>query len=318
MYSRLGIAITDKCNAACEMCCFGCSPKATHTLSRELIKDVIRQAGESGEIRTVGFSGGEAFLYFDLLLECSSYAKSLGLPVSINTNGFWGRNEKRALEMLKALKEAGVYLICFSADSYHQQYVPIEDLRTAMRLTHAVGIEVDINIMKTEYSDDIVRMTEALRPEIYEATIAHHPMLPVGKALENMKSSDFVDSIESKDARCTFHSIVTVCFDGNYYMCCSQFCMEIPLLKLGNANEIAFKDVKKRIISNDYLYVMLRNGFGWYVDQARELGYDIPERVCTGCHCCYLIFRNQKLLDDIRERVEEEAGRLRVQHLLGQ
>ena len=54
-----------------------------------------------------------------------------------------------------------------------------------------------------------------------------------------------------------------------------------------------------------------------YVEQARALGYDIPERVCNACHCCYLIFRNQKLLDEIKDRVAEEAGRLRIQHLLG-
>lgn len=317
MYDQLGIAIADKCNAACEMCCFRCSPNGKHELSSELIKDVIRQASEVEGMQAVGFSGGEAFLFFDLLLDCSAYAKSLGLAVVINTNGFWGRNEKRALEMLKALKAAGVEVICFSTDRYHQQYVPLEDLRTAVRLTHAMGIAVDINIMETAHSDDIVRITEALRPEIYDTVVNHHPMLPIGKALENMQEGDFVDNTDSKSAHCLFRGDPSLCFDGNYYMCCSQFSREIPRLNLGSAKEIAFKDLGKRISSDDYLYVMLRNGFGWYVDQARELGYDIPERVCTACHCCYLIFRNQKLLDDIKDRVAEEAGRLRIQHLLG-
>lgn len=317
LYSKFGIGITDKCSAACEMCCFGCSPEGKRTLSAEMIKDTIRQASEMEGIRSVGFSGGEAFLYFDMVLDCTSYAKSLGLKVSANTNGFWGRNEERASEMLKALKAAGMDLICFSTDCYHQEYVPLEDLRTAIRLTQAAGIQVDLNTMKTAHDGDIVNVMEGLRPEIYDVTVAYYPMLPVGKALERMTESDFVDSIESKFAKCTYQGIVTLCFDGYYYMCCSQFCMDIPRLKLGNAKEIALKDVEKRILSDDYMYVMLRNGFGWYVDQARALGYDIPERVCSACHCCYLIFNNQKLLDDLRERVTEEAGRLRIQHILG-
>ena len=318
MFSRLGIGITDKCSAACEMCCFGCSPAGKRNLSREIMMDVIRQAGEAEEIRSVGFSGGEAFLYFDLLLECTAYAHAQGLKVSVNSNGFWGKNEKRAREMLRELKTAGMGLICFSADTYHQQYVPLEDLRTAMRLTHEAGIEVDLSIMRTAQPDGIVYVAEALRPEIYDATVTYYPMLPVGKALENMKEADFVDSIRTQAARCTFNGIVTLCFDGNYYMCCSQFCTDIPRLKLGTPGEMTLRDAETRVASDDYLYVMLMNGFGWYADQARALGYDIPERVCTACHCCYLIFRNEKLLEDLKERVEEEAGRLRIQHLLGQ
>ena len=62
---------------------------------------------------------------------------------------------------------------------------------------------------------------------------------------------------------------------------------------------------------------MLRKGLAWYIDLARELGYEIPNYLCSACHCCYYVFRNQKLLDEIKDRVQEEAGRLRVQHLLG-
>lgn len=317
MFRKLAIGMTDKCSAECEMCCFGCSPNGSRTLSSDLMKDVIRQASEVEEIRAVGFSGGEPFMVYDQLLDCCHYTQSLGLQVTVNTNGFWGRNEKRAVEMLEALKAAGVTALSFSADRYHQKFVPIEDLRTAMRLTHAVGLEQDVTIMETAHSDDIVRMTEALRPEIYCATVINHPMLPVGKALESVEEGNFLRFFDSKDAICTFDGMFQLNFDGHYYMCCSQYCREIPRLNLGDAREVRFRDLKKKITSDDYLYVMLRKGFGWYVVRARELGYDIPERVCTSCHCCYMIMGNQKLLDEMRECVAEEAGRLRVQHLLG-
>ena len=91
---KLAIAMTDKCSAACDMCCFGCSPQGKRTLSNALMKDVIRQASEIDGVRGVGFTGGDPFMVYDQLLECSAYAKSLGLRVTVNTNGFWGRNEK--------------------------------------------------------------------------------------------------------------------------------------------------------------------------------------------------------------------------------
>ena len=315
--SKLAVGMTDKCSAACDMCCFGCSPQGKHTLSNELMKDVIRQAGEIKEIRGVGFTGGDPFMVFDQLLECSAYAKSVGLHVSVNTNGFWGKNEKQAAEKLAALKEAGVEAISFSADRHHQQYVPIEVLKTAMRLTRAAGMLTDLTIMETAHTDDIVRMTEALRPEIYHASVVNHPMLPVGKALEKVRDGEFIRHFETKDARCTFFGMVQLNFDGSYYMCCSQFSREIPQINLGDARKVQLKDLERRITSDDYLYVMLRNGLVWYIDLARELGYEIPDYLCSPCHCCYYVFRNQKLLNEIRDRVEQEAGRLRVQHLLG-
>ena len=317
MFHKLAIGITDKCSAACDMCCFGCSPQGKHTLSIELLKDVIRQASEMEGTRAVGFTGGDPFMVYDLLLESCAYAKSLGLRITVNTNGFWGRNEKRALEMLKALKAAGVELLSFSADRYHQQYVPIEDLKTAMRLTQAVGMRCDISIMETAHSDDIVRMTEALRPEIYQTSVVSHAMLPVGKALERVQDGEFIRHFETKEAKCGYFGMMQLNFDGNYYMCCSQFCREIPRIKLGDAREVPLKDLQRRITSDDYLYVMLRNGLVWYINLARERGYEIPNYLCSACHCCYYVFRNQKLLDEIKDRVEQEAGRLRVQHLLG-
>ena len=314
---KLAIAMTDKCSAACDMCCFGCSPQGKHTLSNELMKDVIRQASEIESVQSVGFTGGDPFMVFDQLLECSQYAKSVGLRVTVNTNGFWGRNEKRAYELLQQLKEAGVEAISFSADRYHQQFVPIEDLRTAMRVTNNVGMLTDISIMETAHSDDIVRMTEALRPEIYQASVINHVLLPVGSALERVKEGEFIRYFESKEARCTFFGMIQLNFDGNYYMCCSQFCREIPRINLGDARTVKLKDLENRITSDDYLYVMLRNGLTWYVDLAREMGFEVPDYLCSACHCCYYVFRNQELLDAIKDRVEAEAGRLRVQHLFG-
>lgn len=317
MFSKLAIAMTDRCSAACDMCCFGCTPKGKRTLGNDLMKDVIHQASEMDGIRSVGFSGGEPFMVYDQLLECCSYAKSLGLRITVNTNGFWGRNEKKARQMLEELKKAGVELLSFSADRYHQEFVPIEDLRTAMRLTAEAGLLSNVSIMEIAGSDDIVKMTESLRPEIYQTAVINHPMLPVGKALESVSDDDFIRFFESKNAKCTFSGMIQLNFDGHYYLCCSQFCREIPRINFGDARNVKLKDLERKISSDDYLYVMLRNGLAWYVDLAKNMGFTIPNYLCSACHCCYFVFRNQEFLTKIRDQVEAEAGRLRIEHLLG-
>ncbi|MBO4266233.1 MAG: radical SAM protein [Lachnospiraceae bacterium] len=315
--SKIAIAMTDKCSASCEMCCFKCSPEGKNTLSTDFMKDVILQASKINGIQSIGFTGGDPFMVFDQLLECSAYAHSLGLRVSVNTNGFWGKNEKRAFELVGKLKEAGVESMSFSADHIHQEYVPIADLKMAMRAVTAHNMLLDVTIMETSTSENIVRMTEALRPEIYQSSIANHPMLPAGNALEKVKEGEFIRYFASKAAYCPFFGMASLNFDGNYYMCCSQFCREIPPLNLGSAHEVKLADLDRRISSNDYLYVMLRRGLSWYVDLAGQLGYEIPQYLCSPCHCCYYVFRNEKLLDEIKETVKNEAGRLRVSHLLG-
>ena len=315
LVKKLGLVMTDRCSAACDMCCFHCTPHGKRHLSVEKMKDAIRQASEL-RVPTVGFTGGEPFLFYDRLLECAAYAKSLGLRVTVNTNGFWGADEELYRERLARLKKAGVEALYFSADRHHQKYVPVESLRTAIRIAKDAGLSVEVSIMETVDSDDIIRMTEALRPEIYGVRINNHPMLPAGKAVEEISEDKYIRHFETKEARCPFLGLLQLNFDGSYYMCCSQFTRDIPILNLGSSDEISIKEARQRIISNDYLYVMLKNGLTWYLSAARELGYDVPDFLCSPCHCCYYVFRNEKLLADIKERVEKEAGRLRLERLL--
>ena len=75
MISKLAFTMTNRCTASCAMCCFKCTPNGKMRLETELIKDVCRQVVEAKTVRSVGFTGGEAAIYFDQLLECSAYAK---------------------------------------------------------------------------------------------------------------------------------------------------------------------------------------------------------------------------------------------------
>lgn len=315
LFSKLAIAITDKCTAACSMCCFSCSPSCKQHLETDLIKSVIDEVTETKTMRSIGWSGGEAFLYYDQMLECTVYAKSKGLRLTVNTNGYWGKDPVRALEMMKELKTAGIELVSFSADRYHQQFVPIKDLKTALRACDEAGLLTDISFMDTKDSDDIVQLTEQLRPEIYHTIIQPHPLLPVGRAMETIKEERIVTSFKTENSKCSFGGLVHLNFDGNYYLCCSQFCKEIPPIRIGKAGVTSFTELEQKVSSNPYLYVMLMEGFQWYIEKANEYGIELPAYVCSCCHCCYFIFRNKDFLRQIRDDVEKESERLHLQKL---
>jgi MoaA/NifB/PqqE/SkfB family radical SAM enzyme len=133
-FTHMGFIMTNRCNAACKICCFSCSPRGNLTLGREAIKDCIRQAADMGTFETIGFSGGEAILYFDQLKDCTACARDLGFRVTLVTNGFWARDYAKGLSMMTELAEAGLKSVSFSVDKFHQEFVPVETVADAMSI----------------------------------------------------------------------------------------------------------------------------------------------------------------------------------------
>ena len=78
--------MTDKCTAECEMCCFACSPQKNNVMDVGLLRQIIDQAAKMPNINTVGFSGGEVFLQYDILVEMAKYASKQELRTMMTLN----------------------------------------------------------------------------------------------------------------------------------------------------------------------------------------------------------------------------------------
>jgi MoaA/NifB/PqqE/SkfB family radical SAM enzyme len=83
------------------------------------VEDALRQIKDAKTVNSVYFEGGEPFLYFPLLLESLSMAKSMGFKTGIVTNAYWGESERDAELWLKPIAEIGVDDISISDDEYH-------------------------------------------------------------------------------------------------------------------------------------------------------------------------------------------------------
>ena len=311
LFDKLSIQVTDQCSAACDICCLSCSPQGKNTLETGDMKRVIRQAAEAGGMKEICFSGGEPLLYTDRVLACAAYAAELGLQSSVFTNGFWGADEKRAAEWAAALYQAGVRRMHYSSDAWHQQYVPFQALETAMRCTREAGMRNELSIMEIRDSDHRKQAMEAMPAEYRAARVIAHPMFPLGRAKEQVGEDRCLKLFPARDARCIYDGLATLMFDGSYYLCCSMYCTSIPRVRLGHMREISFAQLEERVLSDDYLYIMLKEGFGWYLQRMRELGCEVPELVSFPCECCALVFNNDSFLEQIREEVRHRARALR-------
>lgn len=314
----LAFLMTDKCNASCNMCCFSCTPKGKALLDKEVMKDYMRQAAELGTVTTVSFSGGESIIYYDQLKECIEYAKSLGFRSTLVSNGFWAKDYEQGYKKIKGLVDVGLSALSISVDKYHQEFVPIESVKNAIRIIDQFGLPSAISLMDLKDGESVYHSVEALRPEIYGKNLIVYPVFPAGKALETVDPDQLIRACSSETAQCPFDHFITVLFDGTLMMCCTQFSRDLPMTHLGKFGETSLKEAIDNFNKDDFIYVMMANGLGWYAKIAREMGFKVEDNYCVSCHLCHELMSNPEFVKQVEPYVKKEAGRLRIKKLFSQ
>jgi hypothetical protein len=104
----------------------------------------IDQAGEIPTVRWISLTGGEPFLYPQLLESSVRHASDGGLQTECVTNCYWAETEHKAEEMLGGLVEAGLDGINISTDDFHQRHIPFERVRSCFNAAKNLGLKVVI------------------------------------------------------------------------------------------------------------------------------------------------------------------------------
>jgi hypothetical protein len=307
--------MTDRCNASCRMCCFSCGPSGKQLLNMARMKEYMDQAKELGTIETIAYSGGEAFTHYDQLKECVAYAARLGFNVTLATNGFWAGNDE-GVRLMGDLVRAGLRQVSISLDKYHQEYVPMETARRAARVLSDLGVLSIVTVMDAKDGTSLKETLDNMRPEIYGPDLILYPMFNAGAAKGNFNDDQFIKACRTETARCPFSRDIVVLFDGSLMMCCSQYSQDIPIAQLGKFDADSLETAVTRLKQSDFIYVMLNDGFGWYVERAGEFGCSFDQFYGVPCELCHDIFTNGKLVEELAPLVRQEAGKLRVAKLL--
>lgn len=151
--SSITIMTTFKCTAACEECCYQCSPNSKVKLTLEEITSYIQESKDCfPKLASVYFTGGECFLLAEDLIDAIEFSTKLGLATRCVTNGFWGRKKMKALSLAKKLKIAGLNEINFSTGDDHQKYVPLDSVINAAIACSSEGIRSLIIVEGSEES----------------------------------------------------------------------------------------------------------------------------------------------------------------------
>ncbi len=117
--SGLHFLLTYQCTYECDHCFVYGSPFAKGTFTLAQIKRVLADAAAVGHINQIYFEGGEATLFYPLLIESIRAARSLGFQVGLVTNGFFGTSEADAELWLSPLVDLGINDLSISDDAFH-------------------------------------------------------------------------------------------------------------------------------------------------------------------------------------------------------
>lgn len=145
MLTQLHILLTYTCNYECDHCFLYCSPRSRGTFTLKQIEHVIVEAIKIGTIDWIYFEGGEAFLYYPLLVESIKLARDFGFKVGIVTNSYWATNEEDAELWLRDIAKSGVTAIEISNDEFHF----VEDNRELPKIAQNVAKRLKIPSIST-------------------------------------------------------------------------------------------------------------------------------------------------------------------------
>jgi len=133
------------------------SPQAKGTFTLNQIKRVFEELDKIGTIEMVYFEGGEAFLFYPLMVEGIRIARDRGFKAGIVTNSYWATTEEDAELWLRPLFELGVSNLSLSDDSFHfedeKESLAKNALAAAKRLGMPVGV-ISIDKPTVEISKD--------------------------------------------------------------------------------------------------------------------------------------------------------------------
>ncbi len=135
--------LTFKCTAECRHCSYKAAPNRTGCIKPKQTYQYLEELIKIFPLESVWVHGGEPFLYFESLEQIIRKANEMDIPrKGVITNCFFAKNERKVKKKLKRLKDAGLTAITFSCDSFHQEFVPIEYVKNALKAAVMIGFDL--------------------------------------------------------------------------------------------------------------------------------------------------------------------------------
>jgi MoaA/NifB/PqqE/SkfB family radical SAM enzyme len=322
----IGLLVTTRCTAACQHCCFGCTPHGDQlsgdvTMTLAEAKSYINQAITlPGGLRRLGISGGEPFLLRHDLVEIVRYGRAKGAKrITINTACYWATSRKAALWRLRPLREAGLDQLDISTDDFHTEFISLDNVRRALEVGQELGLGVSVNSVITRKTNNQQTLLAQLG-DAAAGVVAHEwKCMPTGAAQQFIPLDDLFQKPGLPTEPCPAPNFI-IRSDGDAYFCCSPSGWT-PDLKLGNAKEEPLTVLWHRFCNRELYRTLMAEGPVAFVPAIEAAGqaYRLRPSYVNTCDLCHHILSDPVLARITRENVgQRELRRVqKIGHVLG-
>ena len=197
------IEVTDQCNLACVHCSSNAGVHRSKFLEIGIVIRILKEAYELGA-RKISFSGGEPFLWLDLI-EAINVGFKLGYDVSVYTTGNVPDFNRSICEIHNAGLARLIFSVYSSSDSIHESITRIRGsfANTIKSITYSVAANIETELhfvaLKSNYKEleNVVKM--ASRLGVSRTSVLR--FVPQGRGA--LMGDELLNKIENLDLRKT-------------------------------------------------------------------------------------------------------------------
>jgi len=296
----LDFLLTYRCTAECKHCSYRASPNRKGVIEVKDANNYLKQIVSISDLKGITVHGGEPFLYYEGLKEIIKKAKNLKIPArGVITNSYWATSEKKTREMLEELKKVGLNQITLSGDSFHQEFIPVANIKRSIKIAAEIGIrEIWVDSYYLEGKEEInsynTRTNEILA-ELYRmknlvnVEFNAYPLSFTGRAstltnnAKKMKTEDLTECNLPYWIGGSLADPETIEIDceGNVTLC--------PGISIGNAKKESIIEILENydVYAHPILSRLHEGGLLNLLELAEEKGFVKEKYYMDNCHFCY-------------------------------
>ena len=141
--SKIEFVVTYACTGRCKHCSEGDHKSFGERIDPKIAADAVRRVASEYPIKTVMAFGGEPLIYPDAVYSIMRAAFECGVPRrQVITNGYFSKDDKKISDVARGLSESGVNDLLLSVDAFHQETIPLDDVRKFAMEAKMQGIPI--------------------------------------------------------------------------------------------------------------------------------------------------------------------------------
>lgn len=295
----LDFLLTYACVSQCSHCLYHAHPQAQGVMT---VDDAQAYLNQAGEIQWISIHGGEPFLYFETLLGIIESAQAVDIgEIWVMTNCYWAHSFSHALEKLRKVKEAGCTHIWISADAFHQDFIPLERVKIALKASRACSFEnIIVNSLYLASDQDQNKFNKKTRHILSELgslddTITRWESFSIGVALSVVGRAaetlaPLLDQTPPPQGACVLPPYLGKDIDSPQAFEIDPYgwVLLCPGVSVGNAKKTSLSHILNTYdpTSIPILNILREDGPKGLLKEAEMKGYT-PGMYVNECHMCY-------------------------------